>query len=244
MKTTMLQLPAVLVHAIQDFDFTDKPIWRIGEGLKHVKVELTFKLPTNQPTSVDRVRKNRLKMSKGAENRTKKHAPPAGEWPRQPLAAEKPANSQPALRHTAPPPTATVTSPAAPTVTDQRPPSTKPSPTMPPLKKLPRLESRSATSQQSSSSPEPAPPPMITEEPVLRETKYPLKQAEPVSIQLPPTSIDIRYYDYTLLEHFQVEAIRNYDHEIYYLLRRKGKTYKKQYFAKYDEPSHAVFVAF
>ena len=51
MKTTTLELPAVLVHAIEDFSFTGKPLWRIGEGLDHVEVELTFKLndePTDQ----------------------------------------------------------------------------------------------------------------------------------------------------------------------------------------------------
>lgn len=52
MTTAMLELPEVLVHAVQGFSFTGKPIWRIGEGLQHVKVELTFKLndaPTDQP---------------------------------------------------------------------------------------------------------------------------------------------------------------------------------------------------
>ena len=44
MKTATLELPAVLVHAIEDFNFTGKPLWRIDEGLDHVKVELTFKL--------------------------------------------------------------------------------------------------------------------------------------------------------------------------------------------------------
>ena len=75
MKTSMLELPAVLVHAIQDFAFTDKPLWRIGEGLQHVKVELTFKLPTNQPTCIDRGKKT--VMSKGAESRKQKPAPSA-----------------------------------------------------------------------------------------------------------------------------------------------------------------------
>ena len=51
LKTATLELPVVLVHAIEDFSFTGKPFWRIGEGLDHVKVELTFKLndePTDQ----------------------------------------------------------------------------------------------------------------------------------------------------------------------------------------------------
>ena len=51
MKTATLELPAVLVHAIKDFNFTRKPFWQIGEGLDHVKVEHTFMLkdrPTDQ----------------------------------------------------------------------------------------------------------------------------------------------------------------------------------------------------
>ena len=50
MKTATLELPAVLVHAIEDFNFTGKPLWRIGEGLDHVKVELT--LSVAWPTGV------------------------------------------------------------------------------------------------------------------------------------------------------------------------------------------------
>ena len=146
----MLELPAVLVHAIQDFAFTDKPLWRISEGLQHVKVELTFKLPTDQPTCADRGKKPI--MSKEAESRTKKPAPPAGEWPRQlqpaerppichsALPTEKPPTSHCALCQTAPPATVTIISPTAPTVNYQCTQTTKPSPTMPPAKKMPQRE--------------------------------------------------------------------------------------------------------
>ena len=34
-KTATLELPAVLVHATEDFNFTGKSLWRIGEGLDH-----------------------------------------------------------------------------------------------------------------------------------------------------------------------------------------------------------------
>ena len=50
MKTATIELPAILVSATQGFNFTEKPLWRIGEGLDHVKIEITFKLPTDQPT--------------------------------------------------------------------------------------------------------------------------------------------------------------------------------------------------
>ena len=34
----------MLVHGVEDVNFTGKPLLRIGEGLDHVKVELAFKL--------------------------------------------------------------------------------------------------------------------------------------------------------------------------------------------------------
>ena len=244
----MLELPAVLVHAIQDFAFTDKPLWRIGEGLQHVKVELTFKLPTNQPTSNDRGKKPA--MSKRAESRKKKPAPPASEWSRQPLSAERPPKchsvlstqkptKQPYLRQTAPPPTVMITSPAPPTVTYQRPP-TQPSPTMPPAKKMPRLEPPPAPSQEPPTSP--APQPMKTK-PVLRETKK-TGPDDPTSIQLPPYNVAAVFYNSPVLDHYQVLAFRSYEKETIYMLKRKNATHKQQCFAKYDEPTHAVYMVF
>ena len=97
MKTAMPRLPAVLVWAIEDYD---KPLWRISEGLHHLKVELTYLL-TDQPTA-DRGGKKQPIMSKGAGK--KKPAPPAGEWARQPQPAERLPTSLPALKETAPPP--------------------------------------------------------------------------------------------------------------------------------------------
>ena len=137
------------------FNFTEKPLWRIGEGLDHVKVELTFKLPTDQPTVLcNRVRrnkppmsvegKNKPNMSKGAKSRTTP-ALSAGEWPRQPLAAEKPpakkSTSETSLRQTEPPATETTSMPVSPTITYQRPRfemTLTISPTAPPPKKMPR----------------------------------------------------------------------------------------------------------
>ena len=137
MKTAMLELPAVLVYAINDFDFADKPLWRIGEGLHHVKVELTFLLPTDQPTA-DKVQKGKPRMSKGTENMTKTPTPLAGEWPRQLLAAERPHTSLPALHQTTPPPTLTTTTPPPTTIEFKRRPTTSTPVIMPP-KKMPSL---------------------------------------------------------------------------------------------------------
>ena len=129
----MLRLPAVLVRAIQDFDFADKPLWRIGEGLHHLKVELTYLLPTDQPTA-DRGGKKQPIMSKGAGK--KKPAPPAGEWARQPQPAERPPTSLPALKQTAPPPTLTTTTQPPATILFKRRPMTS-TPVAHPPKKMP-----------------------------------------------------------------------------------------------------------
>ena len=216
-----------------------------------MKVELTFKLPTNQPTC-DRGKKP--VMSKGAESRKKKPAPPAGEWPRQPLPAERPPKChsalptqkptrQLALCQTVPPPTVTITSPAPLTVTYQRPP-TQPSPTMPPAKKMPRLEPPPAPSQQPSTSPEPEPAPQPMEtKPVLRETRKPGPD-DPTSIQLPPYNFAAVFCNSPVLDHYQLLALRSYEKETIYMLKRKNATHKQQCFAKYDEPTHAVYMVF
>ena len=75
-------------------------------------------------------------MSKGAESRKQKPAPPAGEWPRQLLAAEQPPDSQPALRQTPPLATLTATTPPPPTIEHPRRLTTSLTPTTaPPMKK-------------------------------------------------------------------------------------------------------------
>ena len=50
-ETDQLELPLILVTALKAYNFSGKPVWRIGEGLEHVKVELTYKLPTNDSQS-------------------------------------------------------------------------------------------------------------------------------------------------------------------------------------------------
>ena len=89
MRTAMLELPAVLVHAIEDFNFAGKPLWRIGEGLGHVKVELTFKLndePTNQQARAVR----------------DKSQPPNSKRRRRRRQQRQPTQQQPPPRETAP----------------------------------------------------------------------------------------------------------------------------------------------
>ena len=52
-QTDLLELPMTLVTALKAYNFSGKPIWRIGEGLEHVKVELTYKLPTTDSFCVE-----------------------------------------------------------------------------------------------------------------------------------------------------------------------------------------------
>ena len=145
MKTAMLELPAVLVHALKGFDFTDKPLWRNGEGLHHVKVELTFLL-NDQPTCVDGwKRKNKPMSVEGRVKRRTEPAPSIGEWPRQSLRANRPQiwltlPTRPP-RQTEPPRCETIRSPATPTIVYQRHEmAPSPSPTAPPVK-MPRRDS-------------------------------------------------------------------------------------------------------
>ena len=91
MKTATIELPAILVSTINAFEFPGNPLWRVGQGLDHVKIELTYKLPTNQPISVEQKEKPVMSNPKrGKAKRRTEPAPSAGEWPRQSLPATQP----------------------------------------------------------------------------------------------------------------------------------------------------------
>ena len=138
-------LPAVL-NALRQYD--GSPLWRMADGRDHVKIEVTFRKPTNQ--RIDK---------KGAESR-RRPTPPAGEWPapaRRPTTRPTPpASRQPTTpeKETTPPAPQTLQIDTA-TITVQRPPKTAqitpspiiqrpatppPSPESPPTKK-PRSKS-------------------------------------------------------------------------------------------------------
>ena len=103
MKTATIELPAIIVSAINAYEFTDKPLWRIGEGLDHVKIELTYKLPTDQPTvSVEHAKEKPFIMpnpKRGKAKRRTEPAPSTGKWPRQTLPAAQPPTRQQPTRH-------------------------------------------------------------------------------------------------------------------------------------------------
>ena len=93
MKTATVELPAIVVSAIKEYETTGKLLWRIGEGLDHVKIELTYKLPDNQPIGIVEQAKNKplnVESVREKAKRRSKPAPSAGEWPRQSLPAKKP----------------------------------------------------------------------------------------------------------------------------------------------------------
>ena len=71
-------LPAVLLNALRQYKFDGSPLWRMADGKDQVKIEVTFRKPTNQHFD-----------KKGAESR-RRPTPPAGEWPRQPAPARRP----------------------------------------------------------------------------------------------------------------------------------------------------------
>ena len=150
-------LPAVLLNALRQYKFNGSPLWRMADGKDHVKIEVTFRKPTNQRFD-----------KKGAESR-RRPTPPAGEWPRQPAPARRPvtrptppASRQPSTpeKETTPPEQQTLQIDIA-TITVQRPPKTAqitpsptiqkpatppPSPETPPPKK-PRTKSPKTTKQ-------------------------------------------------------------------------------------------------
>ena len=150
-------LPAVLLNALRQYKFAESPLWRMADGKDHVKIEVTFRKPTNQRFD-----------KKGAESR-RRPTPPAGEWPRQPAPARRPvtrptppASLQPTTpeKETTPPAqqtlqidTATITvqrppktAQITPSPTIQRPATPPPSPETPPPKK-PRTKSPKTTRQ-------------------------------------------------------------------------------------------------
>lgn len=146
-KTLPLQLPEVLVTAIKSLALTETPIWRIGQGRDHVKVELTYQLPK---TPCRRYKNNLIRtQKKGAESRSKP-APPAGEWPRQPSPLKE--TAPPTTRTIQAPPRATLRRPATTMTTTAAPVVQKPSASSnapPPSKVRRRSSPRPATVQVS-----------------------------------------------------------------------------------------------
>ena len=112
--SAILELPTILVEALRGFDFVGKPLWRLSEGLTHVKVELTFKLrelddqPIDQPAQA--VRKPAARGKKRGQRQRQ----------RQPAIQQ-----QPPPRETAPPTIETSPAPPPATISYQRPATTK-----------------------------------------------------------------------------------------------------------------------
>ena len=132
MKTATIELPAILVSTINAFEFPGNPLWRVGQGLDHVKIELTYKLPTDQPTvSVEHAKEKPFIMpNPKRRNKRTKPAPSTGEWPRQTLPAAKPRTRQQPARHCKTPhkeqPPTECRPPTTPTLTVERPTIEKP----------------------------------------------------------------------------------------------------------------------
>ena len=118
--SAILELPTILVEALRGFNFTGKPLWRLGEGLNHVKVELTFKL--SEPE--DQLTDQQARAVKKPAARGKKK----GQRQRQ----RQPAiQQQPPPRETAPPTIEISPAPPPATISYQRPAMTKtPAPTL------------------------------------------------------------------------------------------------------------------
>ena len=215
MKTATLELPAVLVHAIEDFNFTGKPLWRIGEGLDHVKVELTFKLndePTDQQARAVRDRSQPANPKRRRRRRQQ----------RQPAIQR-----QPPPRETAPP--TIEISPASPpaTISYQRPAMTKtPAPAL--TSTIQRPPSPAKIQKQSRCS-----EPVLTSSPIAN-------QPEPMPISPEePTDLNIAFSDTSSTfdpETAQICCDKK-------LTTEKLDMYNfKKLFRHYDSPSECRFV--
>ena len=75
MMSAIMELPTILVDALKGFNFTGKPLWRLGERLNHVKVELTYKLsqPDNEITNQQTNRTGPLKNQQPSGKRKAKN---------------------------------------------------------------------------------------------------------------------------------------------------------------------------
>ena len=136
-ETDQLELPLIFVTALKAYSFSRKPIWRIGEGLEHVKVELTYTLPTTHSQSSVEQKENLNVNSKettpvmskrggGADARTSLHLPIC--LPNN----LSPDNSKTPQRQLPPPPAS-----QSPEKQPTPPPPKQPTPPPPPTKKQP-----------------------------------------------------------------------------------------------------------
>ena len=204
-----------------------------------MKVELTFLLPTDQPTA-DRGKQSI--MSKGAQSRTKKPAPP--------LAAKGPSTSLPCRhltatrsllqteppkpareRETAPPPTTTVTATPAPTVV-RHVMKQMPSPTAPPPPlKLLRCSTPTQTSPKQTAPAEPTSQPEPTPIPTAASDlskQPPRKQWEGTTYQTRPH----RHQHRDIIYYWKLISYAKYRHDngTYALvIQLRGKTDEKSY---------------
>ena len=69
--SAILEFPKILVDALRGFNFTGKPLWRLGEGLDHMQIELTYKLSQPDDELIDQqaraVRKTAAKRKKNGQ---------------------------------------------------------------------------------------------------------------------------------------------------------------------------------
>ena len=129
-----MELPTVLMTALNSYKFKGKTLWNISEGLKHVKVELTFLLadePTDQPAqAVKRKQRQRQPAPAPAPRLPEPTAEPTPQ--RSP---PKPAPSSTPKKRAPPPPTP---SPAKPPATNK--PMTTSTPVPEPMEVIPSAQ--------------------------------------------------------------------------------------------------------
>ena len=272
MKTATVELPTIVVSAINEFSTTGKLIWRIGEGLDHVKIELTYKLPDDQSTGIVGQAKNKpfnVESDRGKKaKRRSKPAPSADEWPRQPLPAEKPP---------ATPAKPTRQQPQRRCKTPKRelpPPPTDPCPeTLPPKVAAGRVGAQPPTERDC---PPPTTPTMTLPKPILKNANRPPPSPmivlpppadEPLTIyrdnnaplddegetilpdvsDLPGTEDDYDFQFFPpeaiLNRLFEIDATRHYQGYDYFLIRNLALPPELKYYARHDKETNRMMLA-
>ena len=248
-----------------------KLIWRIGEGLDHVKIELTYKLSDDQPTGDVGQAKNKpfnVESDRGKKaKRRSKPAPSAGEWPRQPLPADrekppatpaKPTRQQPQRRCTTP-------------KKELPPPPTDPCPeTLPPKVAAGRMGTQPPPEHDC---PPPTTPTMTLPRPILKNANRPPPSPmivlpppadEPLTIFEPDHSPDDDYYrnqtsatyqgektttitwffpEETIEKHFEIDALRHYQGYDYFILRNVNIPPEHKSYARHDTNINVMMLA-
>ena len=109
----MLELPSILMTALSSYEFQGKTLWNISEGLKHVKVELTFLLANTPTDQQARAVKKRKPQHERQPTPAPEPTPAPAEPPSHSSPSKQPAPATTPKKRAPPPPRPSPAKPAA-----------------------------------------------------------------------------------------------------------------------------------